>query len=137
MINGSNAGKGDAFAAPRTDDSDFIGFDGMYVKGYQQIDSFHQMLFDIVKGSRLIGEIRSICFVTEDVAIEIAVGRTIMTGRWDIDPDRNSSHTLVAVKRNLKLHFYRFSKFASTIHWKTRGIPCVDRRTKTRAMVGI
>ena len=134
MINGSNAGKGDAFAAPRTDDSDFIGFDGTYVKGYQQIDSFHQMLFDIVKGSRLIGEIRSICFVTEDLAIEIAVGRTIMTGRWDIDPDRNSSHTLVAVKRNLK---YRFSKFASTIHWKTRGIPCADRRTKTRAMVGI
>jgi hypothetical protein len=45
----------------------------------------------------------------EYVAIDIAVGRTVMTGQWDIDPDRNSSHTLVAVKRNLKLHFYRFS----------------------------
>jgi uncharacterized protein (TIGR02246 family) len=47
-------------------------------------------------------------FVTEDVAVEIAVGRTVMTGQCDIDPDRKSSHTLVAVKRNLKWHFTAF-----------------------------
>lgn len=74
------------------------------------------MLFDIVKSSRLIGKIKSIRFVTEDVAIEIAVGRRVMTRQLDIDPDRNSFHTLVDVKGNLKSHFYRFSKFASTIH---------------------
>jgi len=28
MIDGWNAGNGNAFAAPYTDDSDFIGFDG-------------------------------------------------------------------------------------------------------------
>jgi uncharacterized protein (TIGR02246 family) len=95
MIDGWNAGKGDAFAAPYADDSDFIGFDGTYMKGHQQIASFHQMLFDkFVKGSRLIGKIRSIRFVTEDVAIMIAVGGTVMAGQSDIDPDRNSVHTL-------------------------------------------
>jgi uncharacterized protein (TIGR02246 family) len=61
------------------------------------------MLFDkFVKGSHFIGKIRSICFVTEDVAIMIAVGGTVMAGQSDIDPDRNSIHTLVAVKRNVK-----------------------------------
>jgi uncharacterized protein (TIGR02246 family) len=40
MIDGWNAGKGDAFAAPYTDDSDFIGFDGTYMKGHQKIASF-------------------------------------------------------------------------------------------------
>jgi hypothetical protein len=47
-------------------------------------------------------------FVTEDVAVEIAVGRTVMTGQCDTDLDRKSSHTLVAVKRNLKWHFTAF-----------------------------
>jgi uncharacterized protein (TIGR02246 family) len=32
MIDGWNAGNGNAFAAPYTEDSDFIGFDGMYMK---------------------------------------------------------------------------------------------------------
>src|SRR5919198_1210935 len=108
-IDGWHAGKGDAFAAPYTDDSDFIGFDGTYMKGRQEIASFHQMLFDkFVKGSRLIGKIRSIRFVTEDVAIMIAVGGTVMAGQSDIDPDRNSVHTLVAVKHDVKWYFTAF-----------------------------
>jgi uncharacterized protein (TIGR02246 family) len=44
MIDGWNAGRGDAFAAPYTYDSDFIGFDGTYMKGRQEIASFHQVL---------------------------------------------------------------------------------------------
>jgi uncharacterized protein (TIGR02246 family) len=45
-IDGWDVGNGDAFAAPYADDSDFIGFDGTYMKGRQEIASFHQMLFD-------------------------------------------------------------------------------------------
>jgi hypothetical protein len=33
MIDGWNNGSGNAFAAPFTDDSDFIGFDGTHMKG--------------------------------------------------------------------------------------------------------
>ena len=61
MIGGWNKGSGQAFAATYTDDSDFIGFDGTYMKGRQQIASFHQMLFDkFLKGSRLIGQEQAI-----------------------------------------------------------------------------
>lgn len=52
---------------------------------------------DIYLGSRLIGKIRSIRFVTLDVAIMIAVGGTVMVGQSDIEPERNSIHTIVAV----------------------------------------
>jgi uncharacterized protein (TIGR02246 family) len=65
MIDGWNGSRGDAFAAPYpyTDDSDFIGFDGTYMKGRQEIASFHQMLFDkFLGGSRLIEKIRSNTF---------------------------------------------------------------------------
>jgi uncharacterized protein (TIGR02246 family) len=78
-IDGWNASNGDDFAAPYTDDSDFIGFDGTYLKGRQQIASFHQMLFDkFLSGSRLIGKIKSMRFIAENVAIMIAVGGTVM-----------------------------------------------------------
>src|SRR5919108_5820281 len=109
MIDGWNAGNGDAFAAPYTDDSDYIGFDGTYMKGRQEIASFHQMLFDkFLGGSRLIGKIRSIRFVTVDVAIMIAVGGTVMAGQSDIEPERNSIHTLVSVKRDRRWQFTAF-----------------------------
>jgi uncharacterized protein (TIGR02246 family) len=101
MIDGWNEDSGDAFAAPYADDSDLIGFDGKYMKGRQEIASFHQMLFDkFLKGSRLIGKIRGIRFVTMDVAIMIAVGGTVMAGQSDIESERNSIHTIVAVKRD-------------------------------------
>jgi uncharacterized protein (TIGR02246 family) len=109
MIDGWNASSGDAFAAPYTDDSDFIGFDGTYMKGRREIASFHQMLFDkFLRGSHLIGKIRSIRFVTIDIAIMIAVGGTVMAGKSDIEPERNSIHTIVAVKRDSNWYFTAF-----------------------------
>jgi uncharacterized protein (TIGR02246 family) len=109
MIDGWNAGNGNAFAAPYTDDSDFIGFDGTYMKGRQEIASFHQMLFDkFLRGSRLIGKIRSMRFVTMDIAIMIAVGGTVMAGQSDVEPERNSIHTIVAVKYDNHWYFTAF-----------------------------
>jgi uncharacterized protein (TIGR02246 family) len=108
-IDGWNQGSGDAFAAPYSEDSDFVGFDGTYLKGRQQIASFHQMLLDkFLKGSRLIGKIRSIRFIAENVAIMIAVGGTVMAGQSDIEPERNSIHTIVAVKRDNNWYFTAF-----------------------------
>jgi uncharacterized protein (TIGR02246 family) len=79
------------------------------MKGRQQIASFHQMLFDkFLRGSRLIGKIRSIRFVTEDVAIMTAVGGTIMAGQSDIEPERNSIYTIVVVKCDKNWYFTAF-----------------------------
>ena len=79
------------------------------MKGRQEIASFHQMLFDkFLRGSRLIGKVRSIRFVTVDVAIMIAVGGTVMAGQSDIEPERNSIHTIVAVKHDSNWYFTAF-----------------------------
>jgi uncharacterized protein (TIGR02246 family) len=67
------------------------------LKGRQEIASFHQQLFDTyVKSSRLVGKIRSVRFLTPDVAIMHTVGGTIMAGQTDIEPERNSVQILVA-----------------------------------------
>jgi uncharacterized protein (TIGR02246 family) len=99
MLDGWNRGDGGLFASPFAEDGDLVGFDGTHLKGRQQIASFHQQLLETyVKGSRLVGKIRDVRFLTPNVAIMQAVGGTIMKGQADIDPDRNSIHTLVFKK---------------------------------------
>jgi uncharacterized protein (TIGR02246 family) len=100
IIDGWNKGSGDAFAARFAEDADFVAFDGSYFKGRQEIAAFHQMLFDtFLKGTRLVGKVRSVRFLTPDVAVMHAVGGTVMPGPSGIEPERNSIQTLVATKR--------------------------------------
>jgi uncharacterized protein (TIGR02246 family) len=67
------------------------------------------MLFDrFIKGSHLVGKIRSIRFLTPDIAIVVAVSGTVMAGQSDIDLERNSVHMLVAIKQNDKWRFTAF-----------------------------
>jgi uncharacterized protein (TIGR02246 family) len=40
--------------------------------------------------------------VASDVAVMHTVGGTVMAGQTDLDPERNSVQTLVAIKRNGK-----------------------------------
>ena len=111
MIDGWNKGSGDAFAAPFAEDGDLVGFDGTHLKGRQEIASFHQRLFDtFVKGSRLVGKVRNVRILTPDVAIMHAVGGTVMARQSNIEPERNSIHTLVAKKDDIngQWHFIAF-----------------------------
>jgi uncharacterized protein (TIGR02246 family) len=114
MIDGWNRGNGEAFATPFAEDADLVGFDGTHLKGRQEIASFHQNLFDtFVKGSRLIGKVRSVRFITPDIAIMHAVGGTIMPGQSDIEPERNSVHTII-VKRGDAIGRWHIVAFQNT-----------------------
>jgi len=60
-MDGWNKGSGESFAAPFAEDGDLVGMDGTHLKGRQEIISFNQQLFDTyVKGSRLVGKVRSV-----------------------------------------------------------------------------
>ena len=60
-MDGWNKGSSEAFAAPFAEDGDLVGMDGTHLKGRQEIISFNQQLFDTyVKGSRLVGKVRSV-----------------------------------------------------------------------------
>jgi uncharacterized protein (TIGR02246 family) len=99
LMDGWNTGSGEQFAAPFAEDCDLVGFDGTHLKGKQEIATFHQQLFEsYVKGTRLVGKVRRIRFLTPEVAIVHVVGGTIMAGQTDIEPERNSIQTLVATK---------------------------------------
>ena len=97
-IEGWNEANGQKFAEPYAEDANFIGFDGTYLFGRMEIAEFHQMLFDkFLRGTRLIGKIKSIKFPIPNVAIIVAISGTIEANQSSINPERNSIHTIVAI----------------------------------------
>jgi uncharacterized protein (TIGR02246 family) len=101
LMDGWNQGSAEAFAAPFCEDGDLIGFDGTHLKGRAEIVSFHQPLFDKwLKGTRLVGRVKAVRFLSDKVALIHAVGGTVMRGKAEASPERDSIQTLVAVRRD-------------------------------------
>ena len=99
-MDGWNQSSGDAFAAVFTEDGDLVGFDGTHLKGHQETAPFHQQLFDKwLKGSRLVGQVKDVRFLSSDVALMHAVGGTVMRGKSEPTPERDSIQTLVATRQ--------------------------------------
>jgi uncharacterized protein (TIGR02246 family) len=94
-------GDGNAYGSRFTEDADYVAFDGSHTRGRQEIASSHQELFDKwVKGTKLVGGIESLRFLSPEVALVHATGSTIFPGEDKPRPSRDSIQTLVAVKRD-------------------------------------
>jgi uncharacterized protein (TIGR02246 family) len=116
MIDGWNQGSGAAFAEVFTEDGDFVAFDGIRFRGRQAIASTLQRYFDgIMNGSRLAGQVKSLRFLSSDVAVISAVGETVMPGDSGHRPEPEFNQTLVAVKRDDQ---WRFAAFHNSRVWK-------------------
>jgi uncharacterized protein (TIGR02246 family) len=101
MMEGWNKGSSQAFAAPFTEDADFIAFDGTRFKGRQEIALAHQPLFDKwLKGTRLVEYSTQVRVLRPDIALMQVIGGTVMRGQTEPAPERVSIQTLVAVKRD-------------------------------------
>lgn len=101
MMDGWNQGDAARFAAaPLTDDVDFIAFDGHQFHGRAELEEFHEPLFKThLKGTRLVGDVTSIRFLSPDIALMHARGGTILKGRSSPAPERDSVQTMVAERR--------------------------------------
>jgi uncharacterized protein (TIGR02246 family) len=100
LMDGWNQGSGEAFAAVFTEHGDLVGFDGTHLKGRQEIAPFHQQLFDKwLKGSRLVGQVKDVRLLHPDIALMHAVGSTVMRGKSEPVPERDSIQTLVATRQ--------------------------------------
>jgi uncharacterized protein (TIGR02246 family) len=100
LMDGWNRGSGETFAAVFTEEGDLVAFDGTHFKGREEIVPFHQELFDKwMKGTRLVGQLKAVRFLSSDVALMHAVGSTVMPGKTEPSPERDSIQTLVAVRQ--------------------------------------
>ena len=70
MIDAWNAGDAAAFAAPFTDEANFVAFEGTHLKGRREIASFHRRIFDtVVKGTRLQSEVKFVRLLNAVVGV--------------------------------------------------------------------
>jgi uncharacterized protein (TIGR02246 family) len=91
LMDGWSRGSGEAFAAVFTQDGDLVAFDGTHFKGRREIAPFHQQLFDRwMKATRLVGQVEAVRFLSSDVALLHAVGGTVMRGKTEPSPERDS-----------------------------------------------
>ena len=101
LMDGWNRGSGADFAAAFAADGDLVAFDGTHFEGGEEIAPFHQELFDKwMKGSRLVGRVKDLRFLGPDVALMHAVGGTVMGGKSEPSPERDSIQTLIAVRQD-------------------------------------
>jgi len=101
MIEAWNAGDGTAFAAPFTDEVDFVVWDGTHLEGRQELAVFTQQAFDtVVKGSRLEGEVKFVRFLSPTLAVMHSVVRTTLAGQTKPLPSRHFMELIVVTKRD-------------------------------------
>jgi uncharacterized protein (TIGR02246 family) len=127
MMDGWNQGSGTAFAEPMADDVDFVPFDGVPIKGREALALFHDPLFRThLKGTRLVGEVTQVRFLSPTIALMHGRGGTIMRGKTVPSPARDSIQTLVAVKTERGWQITAFQNtrvrpigknFAGTMWW--------------------
>jgi uncharacterized protein (TIGR02246 family) len=95
-------GQGDLRALDElyTPDSDYVTFDGSWLRGLEHNRRAHAELFDgVLAGTRLEGQIESIRFVTDDTAVVISTGALLWPWQKKVPASRLSRQTLVVVRR--------------------------------------
>ena len=96
-----------AFAACFTEDADYTTFVGTHYRGRPKIAEVHAVLWQrFLSGSRLLGAVTAIRFVTDDIAVVTSVGRVQRHRFSSTRPDK--AQTLIAVREDAGWLFAAF-----------------------------
>lgn len=79
-------------------DGNLVGFDGSPVSGRAQIASHLGPIFASHRTAAYVAKVRSVRFLTPEVAVLRAVAGMVPPGQSDIHPPVNAVQTLVAAK---------------------------------------
>lgn len=116
-------GNAQAYGDCFTPDSDYVSFDGTRVAGRAPMVEAHDRLFrGVLTGSSLVGEVESIRYLGDDVALVHATGSVLVAWRSRLPKRRLSRQTLVAVRTG---DGWRFAALQNT-RVRPMRIPAVD-----------
>jgi uncharacterized protein (TIGR02246 family) len=113
-------GNGSAYAACFTEDSDYVTFNGIRLRGRRENAELHAALFrGVLKGTRIAAAVESLASLSDDVALVHTLG----TGR------EKSRQTYVVVRREggWQIRSFQNTRLQPLSVWLTR----VARRLST------
>ena len=109
MIDGWNRGNGQAYAAPFTEDADYVIIDGSRSKGRATIAFGHQYIFDtFYKGTKMEGQVKDIRFLSSDIALLHAEGVLQLPEQAGGASEQPSMMTIVAIRQADRWGFTAF-----------------------------
>ena len=88
-----------AYGACFTSDCDYVSFDGTRAHGRDQVIQSHDKLFrGVLFGSALVGDVESIRYVADDVAVLHGTGSVLVAWRSELPKRRFTRNTVVCVR---------------------------------------
>jgi len=100
MFDAWRRGDAAAYHADLTDDADYVSFDGSRRGKADSISSHANLFPTVLYGSRLVGEVESVRFLTPDVAVVHLLGSIVEGWRQQPLRRRLSRQTMVVVRRD-------------------------------------
>ncbi len=116
MLDGWNKRSADAFAAPIAEDGDLIGFDGSQLNGRSEIVSILQRIFADHPTVPYVSKVKSVRFLSPEVAVLRAIVGMIPPAQPDLDPNLNALQTLIASKRDGQWRIVLFQNTPAQFH---------------------
>jgi uncharacterized protein (TIGR02246 family) len=88
-----------AYGACFTADCDYVSFDGTRAHGREQVVRSHDKLFrGVLFGSALRGEVESIRYIADNVAVLYGTGSVLVAWRTQLPKRRLTRNTVVAIR---------------------------------------
>ena len=116
MMDGWNKRSAAAFAAPIAEDGDLIGFDGSQLIGRSEIVSMLQRIFADHPTVPYVSKVKSVRFLSPEVAVLRAIVGMIPPAQPDLDPNLNALQTLIASKRDGQWRIVLFQNTPAQFH---------------------
>ncbi len=98
MLEHWNKRNADDIADLFVEDGNLVGFDGSQLNGQPEIESVLRQIFADHPTAAFVGKVRSVRFLTSEVAVLRAVAGMVPPGQSDLNPAVNTVQTLVAAK---------------------------------------
>ncbi|WP_026568639.1 SgcJ/EcaC family oxidoreductase [Bacillus sp. UNC41MFS5] len=116
LLDAWNERSAEGMAALFTDDGESIGFDGSQSIGKQEIFSHLKPIFDHHPTARFVSKVKEVRFLSAEIALLRAIAGMVPPGQSDINPNVNTLHTLIVVKREGDWQIQLFQNTPAQFH---------------------
>ncbi|MBT2724778.1 SgcJ/EcaC family oxidoreductase [Bacillus sp. ISL-46] len=97
-------------------DGENIGFDGSQSIGRQEIFSHLKPIFEHHHTARFVSKVKDVRFLSPEIAILRAIAGMVPPKQSDLNPNVNTHHTLVVIKRNGDWRIQLFQNTPAQFH---------------------